>query len=159
MGRGKRGRDRAARQEAKYARKAARGLFKKLGADVKFRRPKPKPKAPHPSVPKPHVPKADPIRRVSQQQQGHIYGTPQYKLRTSHKKPTSYFPDEHTANRLTYDAWHRGTPVNGNPKIREYDYGHPVGTGGYGGKQTRVTVVMDQNGDVHGYPSGPEIRP
>ena len=157
MGRGKRGRSRAARQEAKYARKAARGLFKKLGADVKFRRPKPKVKPPH--TPTPHTPRPDPIRRISQQQQGHIRGTPQYRRRLADGKPTSYFHDERSANRYTYDAWYRGTPVRGNPRVREYDFGHPVGVGPRGGHQTRVRVHMDNDGHVHGHPSGPETPP
>jgi hypothetical protein len=153
MGRGRRGRQRLARQEAKYARKAARGLFRKLGADVKFRRPKPKVKAPPPA---PKVPGPDPIKRVSQQQQGHIFGTPQYRRRLADRKPTSYFHDERSANRYTYDAWYKGTPVRGDPRLREHDFGHPVGVGPRGGSQSRVRVHMDNNGDVHGHPSGPE---
>jgi hypothetical protein len=158
MGRGRRGRDRAARQEARYARKAARGLFKKLGADVKFRKPKPKARAPHPPTPT-KAPRPDPIRRVSQQQRGHIFGTPQYKLRLAARKPTSYFHDARSANKYTYDAWYKGSPVRGDPRLREYDFGHPVGVGPKGGSQTRVRVHMDNNGDVHGHPSGPETPP
>ncbi|HSV68027.1 MAG TPA: hypothetical protein VLJ59_19315 [Mycobacteriales bacterium] len=152
MGRGKRGRARAARQEAKYARKAARGLFKKLGADVKFRKPKPRPKTPQAPTP----PKPDPIRRVSQQQQGHIFGTPQYKRRLADGKPTSYFHDERSANKYTYEAWYKGKPVKGDPRKREHDFGHPVGVGPKGGTQSRVRVHMDNKGEVHGHPSGPE---
>lgn len=156
MGRGKRGRARVARQGAKYARQAARGLFKKLGADVKFR--KPKPKAPHVPVP-PQPPKPDPIRRVSQQQQGHIFGTPQYKRRLADKKATSYFHDKRSANRYTYNAWYKGKPVRNNPRTREYDFGHPVGVGPRGGTQSRVRVHMDRKGEVHGHPTGPETAP
>lgn len=96
------------------------------------------------------------IMGVSQQQLGHVRGTPQFELRKN-VKPTSYFLDRGDANRYTYDAWYRGTPVKGDPMVREYDFGKVVGYGAYGGAQTRVTVVMDKNGYVHGYPSGPEI--
>jgi hypothetical protein len=155
MGRG-RGRSRAARQEAKYARKAARGLFKKLGADVKFRPPKKKVKPPAPT---PRPPDPGPPRRVSQQQQGHVRGTPQYRRRLEDGKPTSAFYNGRDANRYTYDAWHHGSPVRGNPRVREYDYGRPIGIGPRGGTQTRVRVHMDNQNDIHGHPSGPETPP
>jgi hypothetical protein len=98
-----------------------------------------------------------PIERISQQQQGHIRGTPQYELRIKQGNRTSYFFTEREANMYTFEAWYKGTPVRGDPYIREFDFGRPVGVGGYGGAQTRVTVVMDETGHVHGYPSGPEI--
>ncbi|MFG1603855.1 hypothetical protein [Actinoplanes sp. NPDC049265] len=103
-------------------------------------------------------PPPQPIERISQQQQGHIRGTPQYELRIQQGKPTSYFETEREANLYTYEAWYKGTPVNGNPNIRELDFGHKVGSGYYGGYQTRVTAVMDSQGHVHGYPSGPELH-
>jgi hypothetical protein len=97
------------------------------------------------------------IERFSQQQQGHVRGTPQYELRIKQGKPTSYFLSQNDANRYTYDAWYKGRPVGGDPYVRELDFGRPIGIGGFGGRQTRVTARMDANGHVHGHPSGPEI--
>lgn len=154
MGRGRRGRGRAARQEAKYARKGARGLFKKLHVDARFRPPKKKVEA-KPPTPQKAVPPLS--GRLSQQQQGHVWGTPQFKLRQRHRKDTSYFFNQRDARRYTEEAWHRGTPTRKNNWKRDYDFGHPVGIGPKGGYQTRVRVHIDANGDIHGHPYGPEI--
>ena len=40
----------------------------------------------------------------------------------------------------------------------EMDFGKPVGIGHYGGQQYRVTVIMNDKNQVHGYLSGPEVR-
>jgi hypothetical protein len=106
----------------------------------------------------------DDISRINRQKQdGHIFGTPQYKNRLNAPTPpgqppkvTSYFWNARDAYRYVYEAWHKGTPVPNRPGYRELTYSHPVGIGPNGGYQYTVRVVRDANGEAHGYPSGPE---
>lgn len=91
-----------------------------------------------------------------QKQAGHVKGTPQYNNRVKQGKKTSYFDDAGQAEKLTREAWDKGAPVRHDGKVREFDFGRRVGTGPNGGQQTRVKVHMDDNGMIHGHPSGPE---
>lgn len=91
-----------------------------------------------------------------QQQAGHVNGTPQYLNRIRARKPTSYFDDAPTAERLTREAWRQGCAVPGRPNVRDHDFGTRVGTGPQGGSQHRVRVHQDRDGRIHGHPSGPQ---
>ncbi len=91
-----------------------------------------------------------------QKQAGHVKGTPQYNNRVKQGKSTSYFDDAEQAERATREAWEKGTPTRPDGKAREFDFGRRVGTGPNGGGQTRVKTHMDDNGMIHGHPSGPE---
>lgn len=102
-----------------------------------------------------HIPKAKP-QISTQKQAGHIKGTPQYNNRVKQGKPTSAFDNAKDAEKYTQEAWEKGSPVPGKPQARDYDFGHPVGTGPNGGSQTKVRVHMDSQGRIHGHPAGPE---
>lgn len=92
-----------------------------------------------------------------QKQDGHIRQTPQHQNRVKQGKPTSTFNgDAAEADRLTQEAWARGTPVPGRPGVRDHDFGRPIGTGPRGGNQSIVRVHQDADGRIHGHPSGPE---
>jgi hypothetical protein len=91
-----------------------------------------------------------------QKQASHVKGTPQYNNRVKQGKKTSYFDDAEQAERLTREAWEKGTPTRPDGKVREFDFGRRAGTGPNGGEQTRVKTHMDDKGMVHGHPSGPE---
>lgn len=70
-------------------------------------------------------------------------------------KPTSAWDPGFDADAYTQYAWEYGTPTPaGNERIFTFD--HRVGTGGYGGGQSQVRVVIDGKGQVHGTPWGPE---
>lgn len=98
------------------------------------------------------------IPKISPQKQaGHIKGTPQYNNRIKQGKATSAFDDAESAEKLVQEAWDKGQPVAGKPNVRDYDFGIPIGTGPRGGKQQKVRVHLDQKGEIHGHPSGPEI--
>jgi hypothetical protein len=97
---------------------------------------------------------APPIAK--QKQAGHVKGTPQHANRQKANKPTSTFFGEKSGERLTQEAFQKGTPVPGRPGVKDYDFGVSVGTGPNGGMQTRVRVHQDKKGRVHGHPSGPE---
>ncbi|MDQ4032634.1 MAG: hypothetical protein M3332_10355 [Actinomycetota bacterium] len=91
-----------------------------------------------------------------QKQAGHVKGTPQYNNRVKQGKKTSHFDDAEQADRLTREAWEKGTPTRPDGKVREFDFGRRVGTGPNGGEQTKVKTHMDDNGMIHGHPTGPE---
>jgi RHS repeat-associated protein len=96
----------------------------------------------------------------AQKQAGHILNTPQYLNRIKQNKPTSTFPDKKTAEKLTREAYEKGTPVPGRPQMTEYDFGYPVGTAPDRlSTQSRVRVSKDAEGRIHGYPSGPTTPP
>ncbi|WP_369657131.1 hypothetical protein [Variovorax sp. V213] len=100
-------------------------------------------------------PPALPISR--QKQNGHVKGTPQNTNRIKQGKPTSTFSgDAAEADRLTQEAWQKGTPVPGRPGVRDYDFLQPIGTGPKGGGQSIVRVHQDASGNIHGHPAGPE---
>jgi hypothetical protein len=102
-----------------------------------------------------HVPKVKP--QISRQKQSsHVKGTPEYKNRVKQGKPTSAFDNWEDAEKYTQEAWEKGKPVPGQPNKRDYDFGHPVGTGPNGGTQSIVRVHQDQAGRIHGHPKGPE---
>jgi hypothetical protein len=83
-------------------------------------------------------------------------GMVSYNNRVKQGKSTSYFDDAEQAERATREAWEKGTPTRPDGKAREFDFGRRVGTGPNGGGQTRVKTHMDDNGMIHGHPSGPE---
>jgi len=60
------------------------------------------------------------------------------------------------ADEYTLKAWRRGTQVPNRPNVKQYDFGHPVGTGPKGGKQSNVYVHTDSKGVIHGHPQGRE---
>ena len=91
-----------------------------------------------------------------QQQAGHVAETPQYANRIKQGKPTSVFNASENADSVTLYAWEHGTPT-ANPNIRIFDYQRPIGTGFYGGNQTRVRVSINSRGEIHGSPWGPEL--
>ncbi|HUT57768.1 MAG TPA: RHS repeat-associated core domain-containing protein, partial [Phycisphaerae bacterium] len=92
---------------------------------------------------------------ATQKQAGHVPGTPQYANRLKQGKTTSTFFGEKSGNAWTQKGWREGTPT-GDPNIKIYDAGVSVGTGPNGGMQTRVRVVRDSKGRIHGTPWGPE---
>lgn len=96
------------------------------------------------------------VRINPQKQAGHVPGTPQHANRVSQGKATSTFFGARSGEKATRIAHERGAPVPGRPNVKEYDFGRSVGTGPRGGMQTRVRVHEDQNGQIHGHPSGPE---
>jgi hypothetical protein len=88
-----------------------------------------------------------------QKQDGHVKDTPANKNRLKQGKPTSVFdggPEE--ADELTQEAWKKGTPVEGRPNVRDYDFGRRVGTNPNGEPATRVRVHEDSAGRIHGHP-------
>ncbi len=99
-----------------------------------------------------------PISSIARQKQdGHIAGTPQYKNRIKQGKPTSVFSgSREEADKLVEEAWTKGSSVKGDPNVRDFDFGRPVGTGPNGGLQSKVRVHMDSGGLKHGHPAGPE---
>ena len=100
-----------------------------------------------------------PVPSISRQKQnGHVKGSPQNTNRIKQGKPTSTFNgDAAEADRLTQEAWQKGTPVVGRPNVRDYDFGQSIGTGPNGGGQSIVRVHQDAGGNIHGHPAGPEI--
>jgi len=85
-----------------------------------------------------------------------------YSARLAGRRPGGWFRESAThrlgeqAERATREAWEKGTPTRPDGKAREFDFGRRVGTGPNGGGQTRVKTHMDDNGMIHGHPSGPE---
>lgn len=91
-------------------------------------------------------------------QREHIYGNRAYVNRVKQGTPTSAFYDLPSALRYTKEAWNRGTPVRGNPNVRELEFGHPVGIGPRGeGTQSRVRVHRGRKG-IHEHLAGPVRR-
>lgn len=94
---------------------------------------------------------------ADQKQDGHVKGTPQHGNRVKSGKPTSTFDgDRVEADRLTQEAWKKGTPVPGRPGVRDYDFGRRIGTGPNGDGQSKVRVHQDGQGRIHGHPAGRE---
>jgi RHS repeat-associated protein len=102
------------------------------------------------------APSATQINR--QKQDGHIAGTAQHTNRLKTGKPTSTWLPGVDPDALTWEAWQNGTPVAGQSTVRLYDFGTPIGEGGYGGTQTQVRVTSGKNGTIHGSPWGPVTR-
>lgn len=96
------------------------------------------------------------LRISAQRQAGHVAGTPQYANRIKQGVPTSAWEPGANVDGLTRHAWQHGTPVPGRPNVQDFDFGFGVGSGPSGGGQSRVRVHMDQQGRIHGHPSGPE---
>jgi hypothetical protein len=93
-----------------------------------------------------------------QKQARHIKGTKEYEERIRQNKPTSYFDDKETADRLTQEAYEKGQRVDNHENAVDHDFGYIIGTGPNGGSQTKVRVHQDQAGRIHGHPAGPEGR-
>lgn len=90
-------------------------------------------------------------------QRDHVYGEGAYNNRVKQGTPTSYFPDKTTAEALVQEAWAKGTPTTfRGTAAKVYDFGRPVGVGGFGGTQSQVTVIINSKGEIHGFPSGKE---
>ena len=106
-----------------------------------------------------HVVKKPPPGFSKQQQANHVKGEPGYKNRVKQGKGTSAFESKADAERYTQEAWEKGTEVPGRPNVKDYDFGHPVGTGPNGGTQNIVRVHQNAGGLIHGHPKGPEGPP
>lgn len=83
-------------------------------------------------------------------------GTPQHINRVKQGTATSSFDSLEDANNYTQEAWSKGQPVSGRPNVRDYDFGRRIGDGPKGGSQSRVRVHLDERGNIHGHPVGPE---
>ncbi len=95
-----------------------------------------------------------------QKQNSHIKGTKDYENRIKQGKNTSTWdvPREE-ADRLTREAWRNGTQTSPkNPNIRDYEMNKRIGTGQFGGGQTKVRVSIDGKGRIHGHPNGSETK-
>jgi hypothetical protein len=92
-----------------------------------------------------------PIAR--QQQDRHIKGTPQYRLRLQLGKPTSRWDDPTEADPLTREAWQKGAAVWGTPRLRDWDAGRRIGADPDGGSLTHIRVSQDKQGRIHGWPA------
>ncbi|MDR2706245.1 MAG: HINT domain-containing protein [Planctomycetaceae bacterium] len=92
-----------------------------------------------------------------QKQNEHVFGTPEYNNRlknppASGPKPISVFLDAAAEHYVTETMKHAtGIPGN-NGIIYEYDFGKIVGLDGDGGATTRVRVIEDSHGQIHGFP-------
>lgn len=64
--------------------------------------------------------------------------------------------DRAEADRITQEAWDKGTPVPGRPSVRDYDTRRQIGQDSKRGGQTRVRVHEGADGSIHGHPQGPE---
>lgn len=89
-----------------------------------------------------------------QKQDRHVDGTKENAREVENGKPRSTFADRETADRLTREAWDKGSPVRGDPNRREFDFGRPIGKHAKGGTQSRVRVHKGGTG-IHGTPVGP----
>ncbi len=96
----------------------------------------------------------------TQQQTGHVPGTPQYKNRIKQGKPTSAFYGQKPGEMATKIAWKKGKTIQvdkAGAVTKEYDFGVSIGTGKNGGTQTKVKVKSNANKTkMHGHPSGKE---
>jgi len=89
-------------------------------------------------------------------QKGHIHGTKEHANRVKQGNPTSTFADVDKALTYTTIAWQRGTPVKGNPDVRDYEFGKPIGFAPKGGTQSKVRVHRaPSTNTIHGHPAGP----
>jgi hypothetical protein len=99
-----------------------------------------------------------PTPKISRQKQDrHVEGTKENKQAIENGTPKSTFKDRETADRLTKEAWEKGTPVPNRPGVRDYDFGRPVGNAPGGGTQSTVRVHESSTG-IHGHPSGPVAK-
>jgi hypothetical protein len=93
-----------------------------------------------------------------QKQNEHVFGTPEYNNRlknppTNGTKLTSVFLDAVTAEHYVTETMRLATGIPGNNgKIYEYDFGRIVGVDGNGASVTRVRVIEDSQGQIHGFP-------
>jgi hypothetical protein len=93
-----------------------------------------------------------------QKQNEHVFGTPEYNNRlknppTNGTKLTSVFLDGATAEHYVTETMKRATGIpNYNGIIYEYDFGKIVGVDGDGGATTRVRVIENSYGQIHGFP-------
>lgn len=92
-----------------------------------------------------------------QKQAGHVRGTPQHVNRVKQGTPTSTFFGEKSGERATQIAYQRGSTLPGRVNVKEYNFGHSVGTNSKGGMQTKVRVHIDSKGAIHGHPSGSKV--
>ncbi|MFC4069389.1 hypothetical protein [Actinoplanes subglobosus] len=80
-------------------------------------------------------------------------GTDEFEDRKRrNQQGSAWAGDENYANRLTYEAWYRGTPNPRRADQRDYDFQEPVGHTSRGVPQSKVRVHMDQDGMIHGHP-------
>jgi RHS repeat-associated protein len=90
----------------------------------------------------------------------HNQGTNEYNTRSaSQKGPPTAWADGVDGDATTVDAYNNGdvtkTHPDGSPSEVKWDAGKPVGENG----ETQVTVKTKQNGQMHGFPSGPKTDP
>jgi RHS repeat-associated protein len=103
-------------------------------------------------------PARPPVTIWTEKQLEHVYGTRAWANRVKQGTPTSAFFDLPSAVRYTTEAWYSGTPVKGNPNVRDFEFGKPIGVGPRGGYQTAVRVHRNAENLIHGHPRGPEYR-
>jgi hypothetical protein len=93
-----------------------------------------------------------------QKQNEHVFGTPEYNNRlknppTSGTKLTSVFLDSATAEHYVIETKRLGTKrVLEGQTVYEYDFKIEVGADGNGSPATRVKVIEDMSGQIHGFP-------
>ncbi|MDR2437815.1 MAG: HINT domain-containing protein, partial [Planctomycetaceae bacterium] len=93
-----------------------------------------------------------------QKQNEHVFGTPEYNNRLKNPpkdktKLTSVFLDGATAEHYVTETMKLATGRSeGGATIYEYDFKIEVGADGNGSPATRVRVIKDTQGQIHGYP-------
>ena len=92
-----------------------------------------------------------------QKQDGHILGTKAQINRSKSGAQTSTFADKTTADTLTTMAWAKGSKLPGRPNVKELAFGRDIGKSPSGKNQRSVRVHQDDQGRIHGHPSGPEF--
>jgi hypothetical protein len=97
--------------------------------------------------------------RIKRQKQNeHVFGTPEYNNRLKNPpkdrtKLTSVFLDGATAEHYVTETMKLATGRSeGGATIYEYDFKIEVGADGNGSPATRVRVIKDTQGQIHGYP-------
>jgi hypothetical protein len=97
--------------------------------------------------------------RIKRQKQNeHVFGTPEYNNRLKNPpkdrpKITSVFLDGATAEHYVTETMKLGTKkVLEDQTIYEYDFKIEVGADGNGSPATRVRVIEDMSGQIHGFP-------
>jgi hypothetical protein len=93
-----------------------------------------------------------------QKQNEHVFGTPEYNNRlknppANRTKLTSVFLDAAAAEHYVTETMRLGTKtVRDGQTIYEYDFKIEVGADGNGSPATRVKVIEDMSGQIHGFP-------
>jgi hypothetical protein len=96
------------------------------------------------------------IKRLKQNE--HVFGTPEYNNRLKNPpkdrtKLTSVFLDGATAEHYVTETRRLATgKFEGGAMIYEYDFEIEVGADTYGNPVTRVRVIEDSHGKIHGFP-------